>query len=148
MTQFIQVRWFSHCSLCFFTVLRLFLIKLDSDNLYCLKISAGRNFWKKDRKTPRNLWKDEIVIGPWVYWMSVFIRRVHSETATGVVSVKKGAVKNFAKFTGKHLCQTLAQVFSSEFCEISNNIYFTEHLRTTASIISWSFHHVNVRKLL
>ena len=28
---------------------------------------------------------------------------------------------------------TLAQVFSSEFCEISKNTYFTEHLWTTAS---------------
>ena len=31
---------------------------------------------------------------------------------------KKGVLKNFAKFTGKHLCQTLAQVFSCELCEI------------------------------
>ena len=29
--------------------------------------------------------------------------------------------------------ETLAQVFSWEFCEISKNIFFTEHLRTTAS---------------
>ena len=47
-------------------------------------------------------------------------------------SVRKGVLRNFAKFTGKHLCQslffkkacnfvkneTLAQVFSCEFCEI------------------------------
>ena len=31
--------------------------------------------------------------------------------------------------------QTLAQVFSCEFCEISNNTYFTKHLWTTASDI-------------
>ena len=47
----------------------------------------------------------------------------------------KGVLKNFAKFTGKHLCQslfafnfikkeTLAQVFSCEFCEISKNSFF------------------------
>ena len=29
--------------------------------------------------------------------------------------------------------ETLAQVFSYEFCEISKNTFFTEHLRTTAS---------------
>ena len=29
--------------------------------------------------------------------------------------------------------ETLAQVFSSEFCQISLNIFFTEHLWTTAS---------------
>ena len=51
------------------------------------------------------------------------------------------------KFTGKHLCQrlflkkrlwpqacnfikkeTLVQVISCEFCEISKNIFFTEHI--------------------
>ena len=66
-------------------------------------------------------------------------------------SVEKGVLRNFAKFTGKHLCQSLffnkvagaacnfikqeilAQVFSCEFCEISENTFFTEHLRTTAS---------------
>ena len=30
--------------------------------------------------------------------------------------------------------ETLAQVFSCEFCEISKNTFFTEHLWTTASI--------------
>ena len=29
--------------------------------------------------------------------------------------------------------ETLAQVFSCEFCEIFKNIYFLEHLRATAS---------------
>ena len=67
-------------------------------------------------------------------------------------SVRKVVLRNFAKFIGKHLCQslffniklqaeacifikkeTLAQVFSCEFCEISKNIFFTEHLGATAS---------------
>ena len=58
-------------------------------------------------------------------------------------SVRKGVLRNFAKLTGKHLCQslffnkvaglrpatllkkeTLAQVFSCEFCEISKNTFF------------------------
>ena len=56
-------------------------------------------------------------------------------------SVKKGVLKNFTKFTAKHLCQslffnkvaglcnfinkeTLAQFFSCEFCEISKNTLF------------------------
>ena len=59
-------------------------------------------------------------------------------------SVRKGVLRNFAKFTGKHLVQslffnkvaglslvknkTLAQVFFCEFCEISNNTFFTEYL--------------------
>ena len=53
----------------------------------------------------------------------------------------RGVLKNFTKFTGKHLCQSpfliklqasacnfikkeaLAQVFSYEFCEISKNTF-------------------------
>ena len=30
--------------------------------------------------------------------------------------------------------ETLAQVFSCEFCEISKNTFFTEHLWTTTSV--------------
>ena len=61
-------------------------------------------------------------------------------------SARKGVLKNFAKFIGKHLCQsvrglkaatflkkTLAPVFSCEFCEIFKNTFFTKHLRATAS---------------
>ena len=69
--------------------------------------------------------------------------------------MKKGVLKNFTKFTEKHLCQslffnqvaglrleasnfikkeTLAQVFSREFYEISKNIFLTEHFWATASI--------------
>ena len=62
------------------------------------------------------------------------------------VFCKKGVLRNFAKFTGKHLCQslfliklqasvlnfvkkeTLSQVFSCKFYEISKNINFIEHL--------------------
>ena len=81
-------------------------------------------------------------------------------------SLRKDALRNFAKFTGKHLCQslflnkgagrglhwvsfliklqaescnfiekeTLAQVFSCEFCEISKNTFFTEYLWATSSV--------------
>ena len=40
-------------------------------------------------------------------------------------SVKQVVLRNFVKFTGKHLC------------EISKNTIFIKHLRTTASDISW-----------
>ena len=43
--------------------------------------------------------------------------------------MKKGILRNFTKFTGKHLCH----MFSSEFCGISKNTFVTEHLWTTAS---------------
>ena len=34
----------------------------------------------------------------------------------------------------------LAQVFTSEFCEISRNIFFREHLWMTASILFWGIY--------
>ena len=57
---------------------------------------------------------------------------------------KKVVLRNFAKFTRKHLFQSLffnnvaglrplAQVFSCEFCEIPINTFSAEHLRTTTS---------------
>ena len=65
-----------------------------------------------------------------------FVGRV-SIAATGGVFYKKAGLKNFKKFKGKHLCQslffnnkteTLAQVFYSEFCEIFKNIFYTGHI--------------------
>ena len=35
--------------------------------------------------------------------------------------------------------ETLAQVFSCEFCKISKNTFFTEHVWATASINFWSY---------
>ena len=59
-------------------------------------------------------------------------------------SVRKGVLRNFKKFTAKQLCQSLyfhkvaglilAQVFSCEFCKISENTFFTERLWVNASI--------------
>ena len=67
-------------------------------------------------------------------------------------SVRKGVLRNFAEVTGKHLSQslffnkvaglawnliekeTLEQVISCDFWEISKNIFFTEHIRMSASV--------------
>ena len=64
--------------------------------------------------------------------------------------MKKGVLRNFAKFTGKDLCQSVffnnvAGLFSCEFFEISKNASFTEHICTTASDPFYFFtiyHHV------
>ena len=59
--------------------------------------------------------------------------------------MKKGVLRIFPKFTGRRLYQclrpatllkkeTLAQAFSCEFCEISKNSFFMEHLLTIAPI--------------
>ena len=60
-----------------------------------------------------------------------------------VVKNSEAVVQKFTKCTRKHLCQRLffnkvaglqAQMFSSEFFEISKNTFFTEHRRVTASV--------------
>ena len=43
-------------------------------------------------------------------------------------SVKKGVLRNFAKFTGKHLCQSLF------FNKVGGGAFFTEHVWATAYI--------------
>ena len=50
------------------------------------------------------------------------------------VLCKKSVLRNFAKFTGKHLCQSLAQVFSCEFCEIFKNTFFSWNTYGAASV--------------
>ena len=44
-------------------------------------------------------------------------------------SMRKGVLKNFAKFIGKHLC-----LFLNKVAGLRRNI-FAEHLRTTASAL-------------
>ena len=59
-------------------------------------------------------------------------------------SIEKGVLRNFAKFTAKHLCQSLffnkvalVQVFCCGFCEISKNTFSTEDLQTTAPVLQF-----------
>ena len=55
-------------------------------------------------------------------------------------SIKTGVLKNFAKFTRKHLCQSffLNKVAAQQLylCEIFKNTIFTEHLWVTASVLT------------
>ena len=54
--------------------------------------------------------------------------------------VRKGVLRNFAKFTGKHLRQSLFfNKGSCEFSEISKKTSLTEHLWATASGTSLNF---------
>ena len=75
--------------------------------------------------------------------MKVYLNKLFLLKQPPEVFCEKVVLRNFAKFTGKHLCQslffnnvaeTLAQVFSCEFCEISKNTFFKEHIRKTASV--------------
>ena len=68
------------------------------------------------------------------------------------VFYKKGVLKNFTIFTGKHLCQslffkkeTLAHVFSCEFCEIFKNSFLYRTPLVTAS--KRTYFHASVQYL-
>ena len=50
-----------------------------------------------------------------------------SEAATRCVFLRKAVLRNFAKFTGKHLCHSLY------LNHVQAYTFFTEHLLTTAS---------------
>ena len=76
----------------------------------------------------------------WRFYLVVKLR-IHFEYRTSPPEMfcRKCAYKNFAKFTVKHLCQSLFLIklqtgglFSCEFFEIFKNTVFTEHLRSTA----------------
>ena len=70
------------------------------------------------------------------------IMNYHFQKQPPEVFCKKGVLRNFTIFTGKHLCLRLffnkvvflqILVFPCEFCEISKNTFFTEHLLASAS---------------
>ena len=56
-----------------------------------------------------------------------------------VVFYKKGILKNFSKFTRKHQEETLAQMFSCEFCEILKNTLLYRTPSAAASVHWISF---------
>ena len=75
---------------------------------------------------------------------------VYLSLANGTYKVqRKGVLRNFAKFAGKHLCQShffnigagTAQVLSYEFCEISKN---TTSYRTTLVAASVYFEFIGI----
>ena len=73
------------------------------------------------------------------FWLNYCDRSSRPE-----VFCKKRVLRNFTKFTGKHLCQSLfftkveetpAQVFSCEFCEISKNTFSYRTSLVVASVV-------------
>ena len=65
-----------------------------------------------------------------------FSQNSQEKTCTRVIFLNEVGGLQACNFIKK---ETLAQVFSCEFCEIFKNTFFTEHLWTTASIIIWIF---------
>ena len=91
--------------------------KTSGTHVYGLRVSVKEEICNERGFLP---------INPTVHELSLETLRqiIRKEAAIG------GVLRNFARFTGKHLCQsqkeTLAQVFSYEFSEIFKNIVFTD----------------------
>ena len=94
------------------------------------------------------------------FWCNRFLKNYLSTKLFDIVRssrpevfCKKSNLRNFTKFTGKHLCQrlffnkvaglacnfikkeSLAQVFSYEFCEISKNAFLQRTPLVAASVL-------------
>ena len=69
--------------------------------------------------------------------LAVYFQKYMKQKQPPEVFCEKVVFKNFAMFTGKHLCQSLffnkVTVPSCEYCEIFKNANFEEHLRTATS---------------
>ena len=113
----------------------LFLKTFFTESYHFLKFGCPWNFWDFS----------EISAFPLVCIYSDWICQKQS-----LEVIYKKSCKNFAIFTGNHLCwilflirlqswrtatllkKTSKQVFSCEYCEISKNTYFWNYLRTAA----------------
>ena len=95
--------------------------------------------------------EDRLSLLPYSLNSPNYIYRETSSSRSGHrrCSVRKGVPKNFAKSTRKHMCQSvffnkfadLRPAISCEFCKISKNTFFTEHLWVTASVaVSIGYH--------
>ena len=109
----------------------LFLRRLETILLFSDVFKYQSISWFSTSNCSINPWMDQDTVT--TNYLTMF------RNSRPQVFYKKGALRNFAKFTRKHLWQslkaynfiikeTLAQVFFCEFCEISKNTSFTEHL--------------------
>ena len=88
-----------------------------------------------------SLFPSDFLLFPWLLCHDSFLQR---QLPIGVL--KQGVLRNFTKFTGNHLYEsiffifikkdTLAQVFSSKFCESSKNSFLYRTPLVAASVFA------------
>ena len=80
------------------------------------------------------------------YLFTFTVTFIHVRSSCSEVFCKKGVLRNFEKFTGKQLCQslffnkkeTLTQLLSCEFCKTSRNTFSYRTPPVTASDMHYS----------
>ena len=88
---------------------------------HTMKFSISLSFYFSQKQSPEVFCKK----------VSIKISQYSQENTCARVSFLLKLQASDCKFTKK---ETLAQVFSCEFCKISKNTFFTEHLRAAASV--------------
>ena len=73
-----------------------------------------------------------------VFIFSMFCISSNNRSSQRRCSVKKGVLRNFTKSTRKHLCKSLFFNKVAWNFILSKNTFFTEQLRTTASVTNWT----------
>ena len=142
-------------------------VHLLQGSYHCLDMTLAQqlpSLWTNSNLVPRALGKQ---IPLYTHYHFMDCQNMKVRVGHQRCSVGKIVLRNFTKFKGKHLCQslffnkvarlrpatllekiprhrcqvcsfikkeTLTQVFSSDFCKISKNTFFIEHLCTTASV--------------
>ena len=96
------------------------------------------SFWHilADNLVYKNISNEFVAWFIWIWRAAAFINKTFPKphrSSHQRSSVNKAVLKNFAIFTGKHLCCTM-QVFSCEHCEILKNTYFE---KTSATGCFW-----------
>ena len=143
VTQKVQARYFEQLIriyfFSFFLYLKLLFNRADKYRKIMLIFIKKEHFQKDTSRHMYNLYKKiNCIINIWYQGL----RSSHP-----AVFCKKGVLRYFTKFTGKHLCQSLyfnkvagmrpaallnkrfwLMCFPVNFCEISKNTFFIEHL--------------------
>ena len=137
--------FFKFCLILLFTRVKHCIIMFSKLQRYSIK----RNF-----RCPR---ENVNAIFQYSYWKKLEKKTWQSDnlnllgSSRSKMFFKIGVLKNFAKFTGKHLCQSLffikkealTLVFSCEFCEIFQSTFFYRIPPVAASVfcaVSYWYH--------
>ena len=123
------------------------------------EFSSGKFSEQLSQKLPFEWWLLQLVVTRKCFDQNIFIKKYlnwffsfifwYSMACVPPDMFCKGVLRNFVKFIGKHIFLSLffnkvaglklwdsGQVLSCEFCKISKNNFFPEHLWATASALS------------